>query len=135
VLSVECASNLQLSHPGLFGRVGSEGGKLLEGASNHNLASPIAVRSGKPVQLGFCDYLIGVATQHGAHAGGRPGGCGCHCTPAFAYEHHGLLRSQNTAGCSSSDLTDGMARARTNAPKRVGGMREKLEESDESSAD
>ena len=97
MLGMECASNLQLSHPGLFWRVGSKCGELLEGARNDNLTSTIAIRSGKPMQLGFCDYLIGVAAENSTHASGRPGGCGCHGTTAFTYEHHGLLSSQNPA--------------------------------------
>ena len=74
MLGMECASNLQLSHPGLFWRVGSKCGELLEGACNDDLTSTIAIRSGKPMQLGFCDYLIGVAAENSTHASGRPGG-------------------------------------------------------------
>lgn len=134
-MGVESAGDLQLAYARLFWRIGSKCCELLEGARNNDLTSTIAVSSGEPMRLGFCDDLIGVATQHSAHAGGGPGGCGRHCSATFTHEHHGLLGRENSASRSRGDFTDGMARACTNASECVSRMREELEERHQSSAD
>ena len=135
VLGVERAGDLERAHAGPLGRVGGEGGELVEGAGDDDLAGAVHVGRGQAVLGGLGDDHVRVAAEHGAHAGGRDGGgCG-HLPAALADEDHGLLGGEDARAHRGGDLADGVPGAGADAGEGVARVGEHAEQGDEPGPD
>jgi hypothetical protein len=124
---VECPGNLKWNHAGLGRRILGQGLELFEGARGDGLACSVDICGRCAGGLDGGQDLGGIATHHGAHAGGRDGSCRGHAVGAFAHVRHGFLFGEHAGQRGRRDLAhrvpgqDDRQRAELDVEQRLGG--------------
>ena len=117
---VERTGDLEGDHPRTGRRVGAERVESVERAGGHDLTRAVDVGGRQPVAVDRGKDLVGVTTEHRAHAG-RRGGAGLgHGATSQGDEAHGIRLRQHSGPCGGGDLADGVAGERTGTARGDG---------------
>ena len=109
VHGVERAGDRQRDQPGPRGRVGREGGELLQRAAGHDLPGAVDVGGGEAVPVDGGEHVFLDAAEDRGHAGlGDRGGLG-HRLAALADEDERLLGGEHAGQGGGGELADAVS--------------------------